>query len=242
MNKYKTLSIHQPTFFPWLGLFDKINRSNLYYIFDHVSVSSGKGWHSRSKILNNGKEYWLTVPIQKSGRTGQTYNHLEITKDKTFIRKHLGTIKQAYGKAPFFQQIYKDIEVLYNRMSIGLAEFNIDCLELFCKRLNINFEYIRTSTLLKDNPNLESESGNKLVLSLAKISGCPNYLSGNGCLDFIDPESFKRNNINFHFQDFIHPNYPQLGTTNFVAGLSVIDATMNLGWDGVGTLLNTRQC
>ena len=135
MNKHKTLSIHQPTFFPWLGLFDKINRSNLYYIFDHVAVSSGKGWHSRSKILNNGKEYWLTIPILKSGKSGQTYKDIEITKDKTFIRKHLGTLRQAYGKAPFFIEIYKDIEVLYNRMSIGLAEFNIDCLELFCHRL-----------------------------------------------------------------------------------------------------------
>ena len=236
------VSIHQPNFFPWLGFFDKINRSNLNYIFDHVAVSSGKGWHSRSKILNNGKEHWLTIPIQKSGKSGQTYKSIEITKNKTFIRKHLGTLRQAYGKAPFFMQIYKDIEDLYSRMSIGLADFNIDCLELFCNRLNINLNYERTSTFAKDNPNLESESGNELVLSLTKISGCPNYLSGNGCLDFIDPEIFKHNNINFHFQNFIHPVYPQLGLKEFVAGLSVIDAAMNLGWDGVGTLLNTRQC
>ena len=50
-------------------------------------------------------------------------------------------------------QIYKDIEDLYNRMSIGLADFNIDCLELFCNRLNINLNYERTSTFAKDNPN-----------------------------------------------------------------------------------------
>jgi hypothetical protein len=240
-NTQKTLSIHQPTFFPWMGLFDKINRSNLYYVFDHVAVSSGKGWHSRSKILNNGKEQWLTIPIQKSGKSGQTYKDIEITNNKTFIRKHLGTLRQAYVKAPFFQQIYKDIEVLYNRMSIGLVDFNIDCLELFCNRLNIDLDYIKTCTLIEDNPNLDLESGNELVLSLAKISGCPNYLSGNGCLDFIDPESFKNCNINFYFQDFVHPVYPQLGSKDFVPGLSIIDAAMNLGWEGVGELLNTSQ-
>ena len=238
-NIHNTLSIHQPTFFPWMGLFDKINRSSLFYIFDHVAVSSGKGWHSRSKILNNSKEQWLTIPIQKSGKFGQSYKDIEITKDNTFKRKHLGTLRQTYGKAPFFEQLYIDLELLYNRMSIGLADFNIDCIELFCKRLNINLNYIRTSTLLKDNPNLELESGNDLVLSLAKVSGCSNYLSGNGCLDFINPKSFKNFNINFYFQDFVHPVYPQLGSNEFVPGLSIIDAVMNLGWDGVGKLLNT---
>ena len=57
MKKFN-LGIHQPNFFPWPGFFHKIANVELFYLMDHVQVTMGKGWHSRVKILSEGKSKW----------------------------------------------------------------------------------------------------------------------------------------------------------------------------------------
>lgn len=242
MKKMSTLSIHQPNFLPWLGFFDKINSSSTFYVFDHVAVTMGKGRHSRVMILLNGKEHWLTTPTQKTGKSGQRYCDIKIQDNRSFIKKHLGTIKQAYGKAPHFKEIYADIEKMYSAMQSNLCDFNIYCIRMISQKLNVDCEFVRTSNLLDKYPELDLKSGNDLVLSLAKISGCKEYLSGTGCLDFIMPETFQSNDVEFRFQEFVNPPYPQLSKEEFIGGLSIIDAAMNIGWDGIMHLLNENKC
>jgi hypothetical protein len=235
------LSIHQPNFFPWLGLFHKIKASSTYYVFDHVAVTMGKGRHSRTKILLNGEEHWLTASIKTSGRAGQRYCDIEVQGEKVLIRKHLGTIRQAYIKAPYFKEIYGDLEELYSTMESNLCNFNINCIKLICSKIDISCEFVRTSELLQKYQDLDLKSGNDLVLSLSKISGCKTYISGTGCLDFIRPETFTANGIDFRFQTYTNTPYPQQGRNHFAAGLSIIDAAMNLGWSGVSHLLTSNN-
>ena len=49
------LAIHQPNFFPWVGLFHKIACVDSFMFFDHVQAPNGKSWLSRNRILLNGK-------------------------------------------------------------------------------------------------------------------------------------------------------------------------------------------
>jgi hypothetical protein len=43
--------------------------------------------------------------------------------------------------------------------------------------------------------------------------------------------------LNVAYQRFDHPQYTQSGTNAFVPGLSIVDALMNLGFDGTRNLL-----
>ena len=64
------------------------------------------------------------------------------------------------------------------------------------------------------------------------------YLSGTGCLDFILPESFKAEGIDFRFQDFNYPKYHQSShNKDFIYPLSSLDPLFNLGFAGFKTLL-----
>ncbi|MBG30775.1 MAG: hypothetical protein CMI31_12350 [Opitutae bacterium] len=233
----RIIAIHQPNFFPWLGLFHKISLVDTFYFFDHVQVTTGKGWHSRVKINLSGKPTWLTIPIYKSGKSGQSYAEIKMQPRGQFLRKHLGTIRQAYSKAPHFDSIFNLLEELYDYSTENLCEFNMHAIKQISCRLGLSSSFQKTSNLLVTNPNIGSLSGNKLVLEIAINSKAETYVSGTGCLDFIKPSSFNSHGIDFVFQDFAGTEYQQLASDEFLPGLSVIDALMNLGWEGVSSLL-----
>ena len=72
---------------------------------------------------------------------------------------------------------------------------------------------------------------------------CPaGFTCGGGADGYQDESLFELYGLKLQHQSFKHPLYSQQGQQNFVSGLSVIDAVMNLGWNGVGELLRWSKC
>ena len=101
------VSIHQPTYLPWLGFFNKIISSEKFVFLDDVKFVK-REWKNRNKIRKTSfsDEYkWLTVPVEKNSRD----NLLSETKiyDKSNWRnKHLNGISSVYAKSPNFEKFY----------------------------------------------------------------------------------------------------------------------------------------
>jgi hypothetical protein len=234
----RVLTIHQPNFFPWIGFFLKIAKADIFYVFDHIPVTTGKGWHSRTKIILNCEQYWLTVPIKKKNLSGQLYSEIEINTQSNFVKKHLGTLRQSYAKSYFFDEVMEFLKEVYSYKTVKLCEFNINIIKGLCQRINLKVDFIKTSSFLEKYPELQTLSGNDLVLRLAEISRCDTYFSGSGCLDFIKPESFTKKNINFLFQEFDNINYNKnLQSNNQQFGISIINDLMHTGFVGVQRLI-----
>ena len=131
-----SFAIHQPNFFPWLGFFHKISLVERFYFMDHVQATMGKGWHSRVKILFDGQEKWLTVPIIKSGHSGQKYYDVQIDVEKNFEKKHLGTLAQAYKNSSYKKDVLPIIEKYYEEgASSKLSERNIILIQDIVKKI-----------------------------------------------------------------------------------------------------------
>ena len=67
-------------------------------------------------------------------------------------------------------------------------------------------------------------------MEICKALGADTYFSGCGAsLEYLNREKFNENNVKIIFQDFTHPVYPQIHTTEFVPGISILDMLFNCG-------------
>jgi WbqC-like protein family len=60
------IAIHQPNFFPWLGFFDKLARSDRFICLDNVQLpKGGSSWINRVKFFIAGEDRWVSAPIER---------------------------------------------------------------------------------------------------------------------------------------------------------------------------------
>lgn len=221
------LSIHQPDFWPWAGLFNKIASSDKFVVFDCVQAPRGKSWLSRNRILLQGKPCWITLPIYRSAN--QRIFEVRINDEVNYSPKHLGTIRQAYAKAPYFQEVFDFVEGLYAPKHKFARDFSLSIISAICRRLNVRTEFVEVRDLISDS-RISELRGNDLVLEICLAGKATSYLSGTGCLDFIKPEEFFQNKVSFEFQDFAQNEYPQPGCSTFHPFMSILDVLFCVGF------------
>ena len=149
------VGMHQPNFLPYAGFFDKIAKSDIFLIVDHLTYSKGKdNWHHRNRIrTNNNTIGWnyVTVPVSEHWNW-KPFNEARISEVFPFRRKkHLRTMELNYSKAPFFDKYFEEFREVYSQDEKNLAEFNIKLIMWFLDKFNINIEVLRSSDLDFDN-------------------------------------------------------------------------------------------
>lgn len=228
-----TVAVHQPNLFPWLGFFDKINRSDVFILLDHV-VNNPRGslWTKRVQILANGIPYWLTLPLEHTrGKVFLPINRMKISP--IFNKeKHLQTMHQNYNKAKYFSSVFQFVEYFYqDDNSTLLAEKNINFILTISQKIGINTRFFISSKL---DP---VASASEMLIDLVLKTGGTTYLYGGLGENYQQKDKFDAAGISLKAQNFQHPNYPQINTSNFIPGLSILDALFNIGFVGVAELL-----
>ena len=62
-------------------------------------------------------------------------------------------------------------------------------------------------------------------------------MCGGGTDGYQNEQIFRNKNTVLQRQEFVYPQYEQVRTSEFISGLSIIDALMNIGWNSVRELL-----
>lgn len=57
-------AIMQPYFFPYLGYFQLMNAVDTFVVYDNIEFTK-KGWINRNRILVNGKDAFISIPLKK---------------------------------------------------------------------------------------------------------------------------------------------------------------------------------
>ena len=86
----KTVSMMQPFYLPWKGLFDMIHQSDVFMFYDDVQFVS-KNWQSRNTIPTANGLVWLTVPVLTKDRRTQNVCETEINPNEDWQKKHYKT-------------------------------------------------------------------------------------------------------------------------------------------------------
>ncbi|MBL7917986.1 MAG: WbqC family protein, partial [Bacteroidia bacterium] len=223
------VTIHQPDFMPWLGLFNKINNADEFIILDHVTNNpkSPEFWCRRVKMLIGGKEHWMSITLKKDKlNTFIPINCMELDMDEKTVKKFIQSVELNYKRAPYFNDVFYLVENYFSLNGNNLSKKNSWFISEVMKKLNINTPYLYSSDL---NPQFTS---NEMLIDLLKKRNATVYLCGNGAGSYQKDELYLNEGIKVKYNQFTHPEYSQFNSTSFTKGLSIIDALMNLGFKG----------
>jgi len=228
------VAIHQPNFFPWLGFFDKLERCDRFVLLDTTQHQKKGGTLSnRVKLLVGGEARWVTAPIDRAYHGVRPTGAIRFDSRAPWRGKLLKTLTANYAGAPFEGETMALIGPLVADPDDRLASYNRKAVEAISRALGID-----TGKIVAASELAVEGAGNELLIRLTRHVGGTAYMSGGGSQGYQIDELFAEAGLGLLFQDFVHPGYPQHNNPGgFVAGLSVIDALMNLGVAGCRALL-----
>ena len=92
-------TFHQPVFFPYLGVFDKIKDTDIFVLMDDDQYVKNS-WFNRNrvKVCMNSKIKWLTIPVPK-GQSFFKIDKIKIEADGEWKKSHLNFLKENYSKS-----------------------------------------------------------------------------------------------------------------------------------------------
>lgn len=229
----KLVAIHQPNFFPWLGFIDKMARADIFIFLDNVQFpKTGGTWINRVQIMLQRQAGWVTIPMMRSYHGTRRINEMQINNQTDWRRKLLKSIRMSYSRAPHFREAFSWIEALVNNVTDRLADYNITALLSLAKTLEID----ANKFVLGSSLGVETQP-TAMLIDMVQAVGGTGYLCGGGAAGYQEDEKFAQAGLELIYQGFQHPRYPQVSATEFVPGLSVIDALMNCGFGKTKTLL-----
>ena len=176
------ITIHQPEHLPWLGLFNKIAKAEKFVILDSVQYEKNY-FQNRNRILGTNGVQWIGIPVVNTKHMEGSIASTLISTDPKNLKwkeKYLQTIKQSYGKYPYFGEVYPLLENAINIDTPYFCEINIAIIKSFCDALDIHPEYVRSKDLQVDG--LKSS----LILDICKEVRADLYIAGPSGRDYLD--------------------------------------------------------
>jgi len=174
--------IMQPTFLPYYGYFKLMQEADIVVFLDNVQFSK-QSWQQRNKVLVNGVEQWLTLPVKQ--KMGQLIKDVEIA-DKDKLDKIISTV------ATSFKYVLQPVT------TENMARINRIWIEQLAKKLGIKAAYYSANSLDTSD-----------ILEICKKLGATEYISTGGSRVYFDDNlenKFLCSRITVAFRDF-EPDY-----------------------------------
>ena len=129
-------AIMQPYFMPYIGYFQLINAVDKFVIYDNIKYTK-KGWINRNRILVNGKDQYISLPLKKdsdylnineAARDYPEIQEIEIGENPSLFLEMLDKINAMPKSIPLFT---KSKDGTLENIPVNKSEINIeDCEKL----------------------------------------------------------------------------------------------------------------
>lgn len=201
-----TCVILQPSYIPWRGFFDLVQRADVFVFYDDVQYDK-HGWRNRNRVKTAQGTKWLTIPVLSRGNVsdGLALKDARIAWTEDWPKKHAATITQSYKRAPFFAEYAPLVESFYAQRPELLCEFTIATTIELARALGISgTRFVRSSEL-----GVQGTKTGRLV-EIVKSVGADHYLSGPSAKDYIDDALFRDAGVALEYMVYDYPEYDQL--------------------------------
>lgn len=216
------IATHPPIFLPWPGLFAKAMQADCLVLLDGVQFPRGPSWLTRNRLKGDQGELWLTVPVARKGRGLQSIREVAIQDDRDWRKKHVGSIRQNYARAPYLDDYAAPVESIYAKRHSSLVELNIDLLRFFWEALSVG-----TKLVLQSELGVAGQ-GTRLLIDLCRRVGADRLAAWPSLEKHVDAGQLASHGIELVAVRFRPPVYPQLWG-RFIYNLSTLDLLLNCG-------------
>lgn len=213
------VSIRQPGYLPYVGFFKKIQSCDIFVYLDDVQYERGD-WDNRNQIKTSDGSLFLTVPIHN--KLGQKLKDAKIVSTHDWQKKHLEGIKNNYQRCDYFSTYWDDVSSIISNNWEKLIDLNLELIEYFNKKLDLQTKTVRSSSFDISN------SGSEKLLKICQKLNASIYLSGELGKNYLDEDLFNQNNIDVIFEKFQHPVYTQR-FDDFIPNMTILDLLFNEG-------------
>lgn len=212
------LASHQPNFFPYMGFFYKMLRSDVFVLSNDVLFSRSEFQNYTNIKTANGKQR-VTVPVTSHSIA---IKDIEICQDGKWQKNMIRTIEQNYRKAPFYNKYHDKVIRIIEGDFRYLYELNLQSILLIKTEFNLEAKIIIADTLF---PQGRKDSR---ILDICNKVGADIYYSGKGAEAYHDARNFIKKGIVLEYTDYSPTAYSQL-YGDFVENLSCLDYLFNCG-------------
>ncbi len=213
--------IMQPTYLPWIGYFDLMDRADVFVVLDTVQFEK-QSWQQRNRIkTGEGRAQWMTVPVIQN--LGQSIHSVKISEREPWERKHWATIEQNYRRSSYWMSYRDGLATIYSRPWERLVDLNLAIIRYLVDGFGIQSEIVRSSEM----PVSGTRVG--LLINICHYVNADVYLSPPGSACYIEEDNrFAEEGITLEYQKYDHPVYRQL-YGDFISHMSAIDLLFNEG-------------
>ncbi len=216
------VAVMQPYFLPYLGYLSLVAACDTFVFYDDVQHIP-RGWVHRNRILIDGAAHTFTVPLAMSSRNrllGEVGTH----DFARFRRQFQRQLECAYRRAPQFEPTMALLREVLGDDEPGIAELAMRSVQVLCAALGIERRFLRSSQGFAGSRGLPRA---ERLAAITRELGATRYVNSPGGDALYTREEFAALGVSLRFVRPRLPPYPQMGSTGFVAGLSVVDALMN---------------
>lgn len=127
-------------YLPPLAYFVAINGASEIHVYTNAKLNR-QSYANKAEVLLANKRETLTVPVHGL-RKRLAIKNVKIDYHQKWLNVHLRGIKSAYGKSPFFEYFYDDLEQIYLRKPEFIIDLNLELLTLCLKFLRWNVSLV----------------------------------------------------------------------------------------------------
>lgn len=213
------LAVMQPYLFPYLGYFQLVDAVDRFVFYDDVSYIKG-GWVNRNRLFLSGNVGWLTLPVLGAS-PNRKINEIQVQSDARWRYKLLASVRQSYGKAPYFEQAYALLAGIVLSGETSLSVLARESVISVASYLGLGTEFA-VSAQRYGNEDLR---GSDRVLDICRQEGATEYYNLPGGVALYSADEFSAAGVKLRFVQPKVINYNQLEEP-FKPFLSMLDVLM----------------
>lgn len=235
LSPFVRCAIVQPSYIPWRGYFDIIQRVEVFVFYDDVQYDS-RGWRNRNRVKTPQGPSWLTIPVHShNAQAAHTPINAIETAGGDWAARHLRTLTHLYSRAPHFERMRPWLQRVYAAPPPLLADFTIATTMELAEMLGITgTRFVRSSTL-----NVTGAKTERLINVLREV-GATHYLSGPAARTYLDEQMFRDHGIAVEWMKYDYREYPQLYPP-YDPHMTILDLLFMTG-DGASEYLLPPSC